>query len=86
MIVELFGFGCEKCQVLEDALCRALDELGMSDDAVLYRIKDPASMVGRGVWRAPGLALDGKVVVRGRAPAAAELKELLVAAAERAGG
>ena len=86
MIVELFGSGCEKCQVLEDALCRALDELGMSDDAVLYRIKDPASMVGRGVWRAPGLALDGKVVVRGRASGPAELKELLVAAAERAGG
>jgi len=57
MIVELFGSGCEKCQALEDALCRAL-----------------------------GLALDGKVVVRGRAPAAAELKELIAAAAERAGG
>jgi hypothetical protein len=40
----------------------------------------------RGVWRAPGLALDGRVVVRGRAPAADELKELIVAAAERAGG
>ena len=86
MIVELFGSGCEKCQALEDALRRALEELGMSDEAVLYRIKDPASMVGRGVWRAPGLALDGKVVVRGRAPEPAELKELIVAARERAGG
>jgi small redox-active disulfide protein 2 len=86
MIVEVFGSGCEKCQALEDALRLALDELGMTDDAWLYRIEDPASMVGRGVWRAPGLALDGRVVVRGRAPAADELKELIVAAAERAGG
>ena len=86
MIVELFGSGCEKCQALEDALRLALDELGMTEDATIYRIKDPASMVGRGVWRAPGLALDGKVVVRGRAPGPAELKELIVAATERAGG
>ena len=86
MIVELFGSGCEKCRALEDELRRALDELGMSDDATLYRIEDPASMVGRGVWRAPGLALDGRVVVRGRAPGPDELKELIVAATERAGG
>ena len=86
MVVEVFGSGCEKCQALEDALRLALDELGMTDDARLYRIEDPASMVGRGVWRAPGLALDGKVVVRGRVPGSAEVKELLVAAVERAGG
>ena len=86
MIVELFGSGCEKCRALEDALRVALDDLGMADEATLYRVEDPASMVGRGVWRAPGLALDGKVVVRGRAPDTAELEELLVAAKERAGG
>jgi len=86
MIVELFGNGCEKCRALEDALRSALDDLGMAADATLFRVEDPASMVGRGVWRAPGLALDGKVVVRGRAAGPAELKGLLVAAAERAGG
>ena len=86
MIVELFGSGCEKCQALEVSLRRALDELGMTDEVTLYRIEDPASMVGRGVWRAPGLALDGKVVVRGRVLEPAEIKALLVAATERAGG
>jgi len=86
MIVELFGSGCAKCQALEDALRQALDELGMSEDATIYRIQDPASIVGRGVWRVPGLALDGKVVLRGTAPMTAELKELLAAASERAGG
>jgi small redox-active disulfide protein 2 len=86
MIVKVFGSGCDGCQALEDALRLALDELGMTGDATLYRITDPASMVGRGVWRAPGLALDGKIVVRGRVPGSAELKDLLVAAAERAGG
>ena len=67
-------------------MLRALDELGMTDEATLYRIEDPASMVGRGVWRAPGLALDGKVVVRGSVPSLAELKGLIRAATERAGG
>jgi len=86
MIVELFGSGCEKCQALEVSLRRALDELGMTDEVTLYRIEDPASMVGRGVWRAPGLALDGKVVVRGRVLEPAEIKALIVAATERAGG
>ena len=86
MIVELFGNGCESCRALEEALRRALDDLGMTDEATLYRVEDPASMVGRGVWRAPGLALDGKVVVRGRAPETAELKALIAAAAQRAGG
>ena len=86
MIVELFGFGGEKCRALEESLRRALDELGMADEATLYRIEDPASMVGRGVWRAPGLALDGKVVVRGRVADPAEIKAWIVAATERAGG
>ena len=86
MIVELFGSGCQKCLALEVSLRLALDELGMTDEVTLYRIEDPASMVGRGVWRAPGLALDGKVVVRGRVLEPAEIKALLVAATERAGG
>jgi predicted thioredoxin/glutaredoxin len=85
MILEVFGPDGEKCQALEDGLRRALDELGMRDDVTLYRIEDPASAVGRGVWRVPGLALDGRVVVRGRVPEPAELKGLIVAAAERAG-
>lgn len=77
MILEIFGSGCEKCRALEAAVHDALDELGVAADTTIYRIEDPATMVGRGVWRAPGLAVDGRVVSRGRLLTAAEVRDLI---------
>lgn len=81
MIVEIFGPPDRRRDELERSVRRALDELGLSRGATIYRIEDPASMVGRGVWRAPGLAVGGKVVARGRELTAAEVEDLLRAAA-----
>ncbi len=77
MILEIFGSGCEKCRALEAAVHAALDELGLASETTIYRIEDPACMVGRGVWRAPGLAVDGRVVSRGRELTAAEVGDLI---------
>jgi hypothetical protein len=81
MILEIFGCRDEACESLESAVGEALGELGLADETTIYRIEDPASMVGRGVWRAPGLAVDGKVVSRGRVLTAAEVAELIRSAA-----
>ena len=86
MIVEVFGKGDKATGALQASLEKALADLGMAGDATLYRIEDPAHMVGRGVWRGPGLALDGKVVCRGRVPTASEVREYLETATRRAGG
>jgi hypothetical protein len=85
MIVEVFGKPDEITGALRASLEEALADLGLAEDATVYRIEDPAHMVGRGVWRGPGLAVDGKVVCRGRVPTRDEVREYL-AAARRAGG
>ena len=41
-------------------------------------------MVGRGVWRAPGLAVDGKVVSRGKPLSATRVADLIRAARQTA--
>jgi hypothetical protein len=41
------------------------------------RISDPAALVARSVWRSPGLRIDGRVVCRGRVPAADEIRGFL---------
>ena len=81
MIVEIFGPPDRRRDDLERSVRTALVELGLSRDTTIYRIEDPASMVGRGVWRAPGLAVGGKVVARGRELTAAEVRDLLRSAA-----
>ncbi len=77
MILELFACDEKLCVDLESAVDDALRELGLADETTIYRITDPASMVGRGVWRAPGLAVNGKVVSRGRPLTAAQVADLI---------
>jgi hypothetical protein len=80
MIIEVLGNADEATGALRASLEEALADLGLVEDATVYRIEDPAHMVGRGVWRGPGLAVDGKVVCRGRVPSAPEVREYLTAA------
>ncbi len=77
LILEIFGYRDEPAEHLERAVREALDGLGLAGEATIFRVEDPASMGGRGVWRAPGLAVNGKVVARGRVLTAAEARELI---------
>ena len=81
MILEIFACDEETCVSLESAVDDALRDLGLADETTIRRITDPASMVGRGVWRAPGLAVDGKVVSRGKPLTAAQVVDLIRSAA-----
>ena len=55
---------------LESAVHEALRDLGLAGETTIRRITDPASMVGRGVWRAPGLAVERQGRRRGGAASA----------------
>jgi small redox-active disulfide protein 2 len=78
VIVKILGPGCTNCKNLERATREALAELGL--DAVVEKVEDYPTIVGYGVMSTPGLVVDEKVLVSGRVPRPAEVRELLAAA------
>lgn len=81
MIVKILGPGCKNCQNLERATREALTDLGL--DATVEKVEDYAAIAGYGVMSTPGLVVDDEVLVSGRVPKRAEIKELLTANAAR---
>lgn len=79
MIVKILGPGCANCKNLERVTRDALAELGL--DAVVEKVEDYPTIMGYGVMSTPGLVVDEKVLVSGRVPRPAEVRDLLVAAA-----
>lgn len=79
MRIEILGTGCTKCNLLERTTRAAADRLGLHYE--LEHVKDIREFAKRGVMFTPALVVDGKVVVAGRVPPAAELERLLGAAA-----
>ena len=78
MIIKILGPGCNNCKNLERATREALDQLGM--DATVEKVEDYAAIMGYGIMSTPGLVVDEKVLVSGRVPKPAEIKQLLTAA------
>ena len=78
MIVKILGPGCTNCKNLERATREALDQLGI--DATVEKVEDYAAIVGYGIMSTPGLVVDDEVLVSGRVPKTAEIKQLLTAA------
>ncbi|MCM0619298.1 thioredoxin family protein [Nocardioides bruguierae] len=73
--IAVLGPGCRNCRALEKATRRALDELGL--DAEISHVTDYAAIAALGVLATPGLEVDGQVVLSGRVPSVAEVKDLL---------
>jgi small redox-active disulfide protein 2 len=80
MIIKVLGPGCTNCKNLERVTREALAELG--SDATIEKVEDYALIMGYGVMSTPALVIDGKVVVSGRVPKPAEIRELITANAE----
>jgi small redox-active disulfide protein 2 len=76
MIIKVLGPGCINCARLERATREVTDELGL--DATIVKVEDFPTIVGYGVLSTPALVVDEKVVVSGRVPTVAELRQLLV--------
>lgn len=79
MKIEILGTGCAKCNLLEQTARAAADTLGL--DYQLEHVKEIKEFAKRGVMFTPALLVNGKVIVAGKVPPAAEITRLLTAAA-----
>jgi len=75
MIVKILGSGCANCVNLERVTREALAALGV--EATVEKVTDFPTIVGYGVMSTPGLVVDEKVVLSGRVPTTAQVRELL---------
>jgi len=75
MIIKILGPGCTNCVNLERVTRQAVADLGL--DAQIEKVTDYAEIMGYGVMSTPGLVVDDKVVVAGRVPTPAKVRELL---------
>ena len=75
MKIEVLGPGCPKCVKLHEHAEKAVANLGLA--AEVEKVSDIITMTKMGMWAAPGLAIDGKIVTQGRLPSVPEVEELL---------
>ena len=73
--VQILGPGCPNCRRLADLTERVARELGL--DCELEKVTDIVQITQFGVMVTPALVVDGRVLVSGRVPSEAEIKELL---------
>jgi small redox-active disulfide protein 2 len=73
--IEVLGSGCANCQRLEALAREAVAKLGI--EAEVEHITDVKEIMARGVMATPGLAVNGKVVSKGRVPPASEIETLI---------
>ena len=75
MNLQIFGSGCAKCQTLATNTEAAAQSLGI--DYELEKVTDMNAIIDAGIMRTPALAVEGEIVVEGKAPSAEEIKRLL---------
>jgi small redox-active disulfide protein 2 len=75
--VKVLGSGCANCDRLAALAGQALSELGRSEQ--VEKVTDYAQMAALGVMATPALAIDDQVVIAGRIPPLATLKDTLAA-------
>lgn len=78
MIVKVLGPGCANCTNLEKAVRAALADLRL--EAAVEKVTDFPTIVGYGVMSTPALVVDEQVVMSGRVPTVAQVRDLLAAA------
>ena len=75
MIIKILGSGCTNCVNLERVTRQAVADLGIN--AQFEKVTDYPTIIGYGVMSTPGLVADEKVVLSGRVPTVAKVRDLL---------
>jgi small redox-active disulfide protein 2 len=65
MRIEVLGPGCKNCETLYDNVLKALDKIGLQDQAEVVKRKDIDYFMKMGVFATPGLVVDGVVLSTG---------------------
>lgn len=81
MKIQVAGPGCPNCKTTEQRVINACAELEATAD--ISHVYDYNEIAKLGVLRTPAVLIDGEIVVMGRVPSVAELKELIKARATR---
>ena len=74
MKIQVAGPGCMNCKTTEQRVFNACAELNLAAD--ISKVTDYNEIAKLGVLRTPAVVVDGEVVVMGRVPGVAELKDL----------
>ncbi len=75
MDIKVLGTGCPRCKTLEKITRDAVEETGTV--ATIEKVEDIVKIMEYGILHTPGLVIDGKVVLSGRIPTIAEIKDIL---------
>lgn len=75
MEIKILGTGCAKCEKLANNVKQAADNLGLAYE--MEKVTDINRIMAYGVMVTPGLVVDGKVVLTGKAPGPVEIEPLL---------
>jgi small redox-active disulfide protein 2 len=75
MHIKVLGPGCANCVNLEKATRQAVADLGLTAD--VEKVTDYAAIAGYGVMSTPALVVDDEVVLAGRVPTAAQVRDIL---------
>ncbi len=78
MIIKVLGPGCNNCKNLERVTRQAINDLGI--DATIEKVTDYPTIAGYGVMTTPALVVDDKLVLSGRVPTAAHMRDILTPA------
>jgi len=75
MIIKILGSGCNNCVNLERSPAKPSPTSAWTPE--IEKVTDYGAIAGYGIMSTPGLVVDEKVVLSGRVPTAAKVRELL---------
>lgn len=75
MEIKILGKGCPKCKRLEEIAREVVAEMGL--EATFSKVMEIDDIMVYDIIATPGLVVNEKVLVSGRLPSKAEVRELL---------